>query len=405
MQIAITGAGYSGGEADQLRRDMAAWRKNGNLARHRERLMSGFRERGIAESFGEKLYAQIQGFGEYGFPESHAASFALLVYASSWLKAHKPAAFAAALVNSQPMGFYSPSTILQDAQRHGVIVHPIDVTKSDWDLTLIPPSFGNGQGVPEPDWNDIRLGLRMVKGLAEDAGRRIEAARRKAPFTSVEDLRARADLDKRALTVLAESGALDSLTNGRREALWDVVAPREAGLFRGLPMDEERPAFEPLTQKEQLVFDYETTGVSVADHPMRHVRPALEKRLGAKARLLRTSKTAAEAKHKSKVVVAGLVICRQRPMTASGVVFMTLEDEWGFLNLVLWERVFSQYRHVATASGLLLVRGTIEKSSGVIHVICDSLEPLGISGPKTESGAPDAVAVHEELPSMSRDFH
>ncbi len=388
MQIAITGAGYSGGEADQLRRDMAAWRKNGNLARHRDRLMSGFRERGISEAFGEKLYAQIQGFGEYGFPESHAASFALLVYASSWLKIHKPAAFAAALVNSQPMGFYSPSTLLQDAQRHGAIVHPLDVTQSDWDLTLIPSSFGSA--TPEQDWNDIRLGLRMVKNLEEDAGRRIEAARKTAPFTSVEDMRARADLDKRALTALAESGALDALTNGRREALWDVVAPRETGLFRGLPMDEERPALAPLTTREQLVFDYESTGVSVADHPMRHVRPSLQKKLGRGARLLRTSKDVGEVKHKSNVVVAGLVICRQRPMTASGVVFMTLEDEWGFLNLVLWERVFSQYRHVATSSGLLMVRGKVEKAAGVLHVICDSLEPLGLE---------------RELPSMSRDFH
>jgi error-prone DNA polymerase len=411
MQIAITGAGYSGGEADQLRRDMAAWRKNGNLARHRERLMSGFRERGIAEAFGEQLYAQIQGFGEYGFPESHAASFALLVYASSWLKVHKPAAFAAALVNSQPMGFYSPSTLLQDAQRHGVVVHPVCVTHSDWDLTLV----GADGEVAAHERNEIRLGLRMVKNLPEDAGRRIEAARKQATFASVEDLRARAELDKRALTALAESGALDALTHGRREALWEVVAPRETGLFRGLTIDEERPRLAPLSSTEQLAFDYETTGVSVADHPMRHVRPSLEKRLGRASRLLRTSANVADVKHKGAVVVAGLVICRQRPMTASGVVFMTLEDEWGFLNLVLWERVFSSYRHVATTSGLLLVRGKVEKAAGVLHVICDSLEPLGLAHAPEEPQLLDAsderaalpadASGHLELPSMSRDFH
>src|SRR5262249_37644191 len=216
MQISIVGAGYSGGEADQLRRDMAAWRKDGRLARHRERLLSGFSARGIPLEFGERLYAQIQGFGEYGFPESHAASFALLVYASSWIKVHHPAAFAAALVNSQPMGFYSPSTILQDAQKHGVVVRPICATVSDWDCTLEGAARG------------MRVGLRLVRGVGEETGRRIEGARRARPFHGLEDLADRAALKKNELSALAEAGALDALVGGpRREAMWKVRAPRD----------------------------------------------------------------------------------------------------------------------------------------------------------------------------------
>ncbi|MDB4942506.1 MAG: polymerase [Labilithrix sp.] len=404
MQIAIVGAGYSGGEADRLRRDMAAWRKTGSLEKHRQRLLDGFAERGISQAFGEQLYKQIHGFGEYGFPESHAASFGLLVYASAWLKVHYPAEFAAALINSQPMGFYSPSTILQDAQRHGVPLAPLDVGVSGWDCACFRPD------PQRPTW--IRLGLRLVNGLGEDAGRRIERARAARPFESLEDLTARAALGKKELVALAESGALDELTGGRREALWKVVAPREKGLFEGIEAEEPRPALKRMTRAEQLVLDYERTGVSVSDHPLRLLRPRLPKKTLSSRDLL-TQKSGA------RVSVAGLVICRQRPGTASGVVFVTMEDEFGFSNLVLWSRVFEDNRLVATGSRLLMVHGRIERSDdkqraaaplrqasegeeeapvvttsppqSVIYVIADRLERLD--------------GLLPSMGSMSRDFH
>jgi error-prone DNA polymerase len=390
MQIAIVGAGYTGGEADRLRRDMAAWRKTGSLEKHHARLLVGFRERGIDEQFGEQLFKQIQGFGEYGFPESHAASFALLVYASSWLKVHYPAEFAAALVNSQPMGFYSPSTLLQDAQRHGVPLAPIDIGVSNWDCLCLRPDPAR------PTW--IRLGLRLVSGLGEDAGRRIEKAREVRPFESVEDLTARAGLDRKELVTLAESGALDELSGGRREAIWKVVSPRATGLFEGTESEEDRPSLAKMTRAEQLVLDYERTGVSVSDHPMKLLRPRLPKKT-------LSSRDIMALRSGTKVSVAGMVICRQRPGTASGVVFVTMEDEYGFSNLVLWSKVFEKYRHVATSSRLLMVHGRIERSDdpkgkrpanpdapqSVVYVIAERLERLDTKLPA--------------MNSMSRDFH
>ena len=404
MQIAIVGAGYTGGEADRLRRDMAAWRKTGSLEKHHERLLVGFRERGIPEAFGEQLYKQIQGFGEYGFPESHAASFALLVYASAWLKVHYPAEFAAALVNSQPMGFYSPSTLLQDAQRHGVVLAPLDVGVSNWDCVCFKLPVGprgSSRSLEPGAWSPpqaIRLGFRLVSGLGEDAGKRIEKARAERPFESVEDLTARAHLDKKALVALAESGALDELSGGRREAIWKVVSPRATGLFEGTESEEPRPSLAKMSRAEQLVLDYERTGVSVSDHPMKLLRPRLLPKT-------RSSRDIVSLRSGTKVSVAGLVICRQRPGTASGVVFVTMEDEFGFSNLVLWSRVFEEYRHVATTSRLLMVHGRIERSDdpkgykpadpdapqSVVYVIAERLEQLDAKLPA--------------LGSMSRDFH
>ncbi len=422
MQIAIVGAGYTGGEADQLRRDMAAWRKNGNLARHKDRLRQGFRERGISEAFSERLYTQIQGFGEYGFPESHAASFALLVYASSWLKLHEPAAFAAALVNSQPMGFYSPSTLLQDAQRHRVTVKPIAIEASRWDLHL-------------EDATTIRLGFRLVKGLGEEAAQRIEQARSRAPFASLEDLATRAALNRGELSALAEAGAISSLAGAgggggegrepanRRQAIWRAHAPREdSGLFRGLTLDSAVPQLREPSRAEQLVLDYARTGVSVDDHPMKIARPQLGARVKCAKDLLMAPKG-------TRVEVAGMVICRQRPATASGVVFMTLEDETGFVNLVLWARTFEALHRVATTASLVRVKGKVDRSdnpvtnarsdpmpTATVHVIVESMVPLSTS-PDTPRrrrrvGATDeakTVEVEGEighaLPSMSRDFH
>ena len=426
MQIAIEGAGYSGGDADQLRRDMASWRKNGRLDQHRDRLAEGFRKRGISKVFADRLFSQIQGFGEYGFPESHASSFALLVYASAWIKVHHPAAFATSLINSQPMGFYSPATILEDAGRHGVEVEPICISKSMWDVML------NGEG-------GVRLGFRLIKGLPEQACERIVKARGENAFTSLEDLTARADLSQAELQLLAESGALQPLVSGsRRNAMWQARAPREGGLFAGLRLEPGRepkeggetedsssalsanPAFAPLSVTEQLSLDYARTGVSVGMHPMRVARKGLIRNILTSSELLNVKKG-------KKVQVAGMVICRQRPMTASGVVFMTLEDEFGFINLVLWQRTFQKFRKVATTESLLVVSGKVDRadSSGIevpmlapggaaadagsIHVIVEDIAPLRLrssrkKGARSSSlgnGTPEPAS----LPSMSRDFH
>ncbi len=416
MQIAIVGAGYTGGEADRLRRDMAAWRKTGSLEKHRDRLMAGFRERGIPEEFGERLYQQIHGFAEYGFPESHSASFALLVYASSWLKVHYPAELAAALINSQPMGFYSPSTLLQDAQRHGVELLPLDVDFSGWDCRCVRISNTSKKAAASPRGSSsdrharpnkgtaIRLGLRLVSGLGEDAGRRIERARGDGPFTSIEDVVARARLNKKEAMALAESGALDRLASSagdgsaRRAAIWHVVAPRATDMFERTSSGERAPKLAPMTRAEQLVLDYERTGVSITDHPMKLLRASLPKRF-------KSSRDVMRLRSGTRVSAAGLVTCRQRPGTASGVVFITMEDEHGFTNLVVWAKVFEKFRHIATTARLLVVHGRIERSDdpkglrppdpnaaqSVVYVVADRLEVLDDEMPK--------------LASMSRDFH
>ena len=376
MQLAIVGAGYTGGEADQLRRDMAAWRRNGKLERHRARLLDGFERNGISREFGERLYQSIQGFGEYGFPESHAASFALLVYASSWLKVHHPAAFAAALINSQPMGFYSPGTLVKDAERHGVEVLPARVDASDWDCTLEGVD-GSVHGDPPA----LRLGLRLVGGLGEEAGRRIEGARRARAFAGVEDLVARAGLDRRAQGALARAGALAGFGLGRREALWKTRAPREDDLLAGVDFREEAPVLPPMSRTEQLVLDYQATGVAVGDHAMNVARPHLPPHF-------RSARDLTLLPHGERVSTAGLVICRQRPQTASGVVFVTLEDETGFVNLILWAATFERWRHVATTSSMLVAHGKVERDGDVIYVVPDRLEPLGL----------------RDMPSASRDF-
>jgi error-prone DNA polymerase len=377
MQIAIEGAGYTGGEADQLRRDMAAWRRSGKLERHRAKLLAGFEKNGISTEFGERLYQSIQGFGEYGFPESHAASFALLVYASAWLKVHHPAAFAAALINSQPMGFYSVSSIVKDAERHDVEVLPVRVDASDWDCTLEMADRSVDADPPA-----LRLGLCVVKGLGEEVGKRIEKARRSAPFTSVDELTARANVGKREIEVLAAAGALVGFGLARREAMWKVKAPREHDLFAGVDLDVELPELPVLSHAEQLVLDYRVAGVAVRDHAMSVLRSSLPKHYKRSRDLVAT-------RHGDRVSTAGMVICRQRPQTASGVVFLTLEDEHGFINLILWPKTFERWRHAAVSSSLIAAHGKIEKEGDVIYVVPNRLEALGFG----------------EMPSMSRDFH
>jgi error-prone DNA polymerase len=393
MQIAIEGAGYSGGEADRLRRDMAAWKRTGKLLQHRARLLEGFAKKGISEEFGNALFEQIKGFGDYGFPESHAASFALLVYVSSWQKAHFPAHFACALLNSQPMGFYSPATILHDAERHGVEIRDVDVTCSDWDVKLESADLGKA----------LRLGFRLVKGLSQAAAQRIVASRSEQPFGSVDDVIRRAKLRKDEAEALAESGAFESLTVERRQALWRARVPRLAGLFENHVVAEPPVALPALSPKERLLLDYRHKRVSVGDHPLRHFRTRLAERGVLLARDL------VETEQDQIVSVAGVVICRQQPGTASGVVFITLEDETGFCNLVLWNRVYQGFRLAARHAAILLATGRVDRQAKaqaapapqgesprvvenpVVHVIVSSLERLDVPG--------------RDIDHRSRDFH
>jgi error-prone DNA polymerase len=379
MQIAITGAGYSAGEADQLRRDMAAWKRNGKLLRHRDRLLAGFAAHGIARDFGEALFEQIKGFGDYGFPESHAASFALLVYLSAWQKAHFPAAFACALLNSQPMGFYSAATIVNDARHHGVEVRDVCVTKSNWDSTLEYDAAGGPA---------LRLGLRQVGSVREESGARIEHER---PFVDLADCLRRTRLHQGEIDALAEAGAFEALVPGRRQALFSARAPRVGGLFERARQSEPEVVLPKLHAAEQLLFDYRRKKLSVNDHPLRHLRAELA------ARGVLTAAELAQATHGRAVSVAGLVITRQQPGTAKGVVFVTLEDETGFSNLILFRDVFEAELWTVLHSTLLLAHGSVERAPkakdaevAVVHLTVRKLERLVVPG--------------RDLPHLSRDF-
>jgi error-prone DNA polymerase len=372
MQIAMTGAGYTAGQADELRRDMAAWKRSAKLLRHEAKLVQGFVERGVPREFADRLFSQIKGFGEYGFPESHAASFALLVYASAWIKVHHPLEFACALINSQPMGFYSVSSIVRDAQKRGVVVLPPDVAESDWDCTI---------EVRKPE-RALRLGIRIVKGMGEEAARRVVQARGEAPFRDPKDLAVRADLRTDQMDALAEAGALSSLENERRDAMWLVREPSQGPLFAHVPSNEPEVTLAPLAAVEQLRFDYARLGLSVADHPMRHLRARMKKRGVV------TSAELFYLRHATHVKVAGLVLSRQRPMTASGVVFVTLEDEHGMMNLILMPDIFDRSYRTAVHARLLLVEGKVERTPRVpkdgehpvIHVLVEKLEALQLPG-------------------------
>lgn len=389
MQIAITGAGYSGGEADQLRRDMAAWKKAGRLLRHKQRLLDGFARNGISRDFGEALFEQIKGFGEYGFPESHAASFALLVYKSAWLKAHYPAHFVCALLNSQPMGFYSPSSLVRDAQKHGVEVRPVCVVASEWDCTL-----ENG----EASKRAVRLGLRMIKGLGKASAERLIHQRNLLRetgmrFESFSDLARQVRLPKGDMEALAEAGAFKVLEAERRQALWSARAPRQMGLFHDVNLSEPRAELPRLKPLEVLALDYGRVRLSIDDHPLRYLRSELQRR-GAL-----TTDELASCQTGRRAMVAGLVTARQRPGTASGVVFVTLEDETGVANLVFFSRVFDKYRAAAQHSPLLLVSGKVERQdpprgsvdlndprqargvAPIIHLIVELAEQLDMPGP------------------------
>ena len=361
MRLAVVAADYTPGEADQLRRDMAAWRRSGRIERHRERLISRMEAKGINKEFATQVFEQIRGFGDYGFPESHAASFALVAYASSWLKRHYPAAFTCALLNAQPMGFYAPATIVDDARRHGVRVLPVDVRYSDWDCTL---EKGAGDLLAPA----VRIGMRYVKGLGEADWQRIDNARRAGPFRSVTDFASRTELHQGILDRLAEAGALSSRSPRRRQALWQVRGVHAAG-GDALPLETpEAPVpFEPLSDLESIVWDYRTTDHSPRGHPLTHLRRQLAA-LG-----LPDAATVQRMPHGSRVDYAGIVICRQRPKTAKGVIFMTLEDETGFVNVILWRDVYERFRIATKTLSFMGVSGSLQSESTVVHLVAESV--------------------------------
>ncbi|GIX35058.1 MAG: error-prone DNA polymerase [Lysobacteraceae bacterium] len=364
MQLAIVAAGYSPGEADDLRRSMAAWKRHGGLEHHRRKLIGGMLARGYPEDFAERVFEQIKGFASYGFPESHAASFALLTYASCWLKCHHPAAFTCALLNSQPLGFYSPDQLLQDLRRHGVQVLPVDVLRSEWECTLEPARDGR---------HALRLGLNRVRGLSREAGRRLLEARAQRPFTDVADLCARAGLDARARVLLADAGALRALAGHRHRARWAVAAiepPRP--LLDALPSAGEPRITLPLPSlAEELQADYRMLGTTLRRHPLSLLRGPL------RARRCRTSRDLASMEDGSPVRVAGLVVGRQRPHTAKGVVFVSLEDEFGLINVVVWPQLAERQRSGLLDSRLLMVDGRLQAVQGVRHVLARRLHDLG----------------------------
>ena len=377
MQIAVEVGGFTPGEADGLRRAMGAWRKRGGLDAYGDRLKAGMAERGIPAEFADAVFQQILGFGEYGFPESHAASFALLVYASGWLKLHYPEAFCAALINSQPMGFYSPRALVADAQRHGVVARPVDVQQSDWDCTL----------EPQEGRHALRLGLRMVRGLSEEAARAVERARQERPFHSLEDLAWRTRLDRRSLGLLSDAGALRSLVDERRQAAWMLQGLwTELPLFAGVARQEPPAELPEETEVEELVADYRAVGLSLERHPGVYLR----QRLAAEGRPTLAAAELVGLEAGARVRVAGLVSSRQRPGTAKGVVFISLEDETGMINLILWPKVWAAYEQQLRQAVLICVEGRLQKQDGAVSVLVES-------GERVDGLVP--------VEARSRDFH
>ena len=377
MHLAMVAAGFSPGEADQLRRAMAAWKRKGGLGPFEEKLKKGMRARGYDDDFAERIFKQIKGFGEYGFPESHSASFALLVYVSAWLKRYEPAAFTAALLNSQPMGFYAPAQLVQMAKKARVKIHPVDVCYSDWDSIL------------ERGANDdpeLRLGLRMAKGFSEQGGIQLMEQRQIAPFSSVQDLSQRARLNRKDLESLAAAGALSSLAGNRHHSVWQVAGVEEpTPLFESFEFNEGVPLLRPPTEGSTIVADYQNVGLSLQRHPLELLRDRLNEQG------IITAQELWERPNKTLVRTGGLVITRQRPGTASGVIFVTLEDESGTSNLVIWHHVAERFRRDLLNAKLMVVSGQTQKQDGVLHVIVRRIW--------------DYSRLLGKLSTSSRDFH
>ena len=380
IQLAMVAAGFSGGEADQLRRAMARWGKSGELLQFQHRVIQGMLNRGYKKDYAQRLFEQIKGFGGYGFPESHAGSFALLVYISAWFKRHHGAAFYCGILNSLPMGFYAPAQLIQDARRHGIEVRQVDVMHSDWNYTL-EDSHRYKIGMQPA----LRIGLRQISGLSCEAGERIQQSRHHKPFKNLQDLCHRAMLDQRDRQALAAGGALISLSGHRRQSHWEVLGVEDSRpLFATENIQPLRDgvAMDAPSEPETLLADYRSLGLTLGRHPLallRHLEPF---RHCQTARHLRSMETG------RYVCVAGLVTTRQRPATASGVMFITLEDETGPVNVVLWKQIQEKFRRAVLSGHLLLIRGRLEKTSeGIIHLIANQVEDVtsAIAGLKTQS--------------------
>ena len=394
MQLAILAADFTPGEADQLRRAMAAWKRKGGLGPFKEKLISRMVARKYTAEYAEAIFKQIEGFGEYGFPESHAASFAKLVYVSAWIKRHHPDAFLAALLNSLPMGFYAAPQLVRDARAHGVAVRPVDVTISDWESTLEPQAVHEAvpacaeRAIPAGQCA-VRLGLNRVTGLSEDEGLRIMAARAQAPFANVEDLARRAELDAQAMHGLAAADALSGLAGNRRDAVWAVagVDTRATPLLKSTRTTEDAvPAFEALELGDAVLADYRAMGLSLKGHPLALLRPALAPFKVQQAALLN-----ADYRPGQLARASGLVTHRQQPGTAKGVVFVTLEDETGTVNVIVWPAVAAAQRRPLLAASLLTVYGVWQREGEVRHLVAKTLV--------------DHTPLLQGLVTRSRDFH
>ena len=398
MKVAIVGAGFKPAEADALRRSMATFKTTGGVSHFRDKMIGGMIANGYTQDFAERTFKQIEGFGSYGFPESHAASFARIAYASSWMKCYHPDIFCAALLNAQPMGFYAPAQLVRDARDHGVEVRPVCINASRWDCTLeAPPLDGEGLGrgehsrpavrmeaftptQPSPIKGEglrgllpLRLGLRMVKGLSNDHGAKIAAAAMERPFTSVDDAWARSGVPAAALEKLADADTFHALGIDRRQALWRVrglggpplplFAAAEA---RGI---EPEVALAPLTEGREVVEDYRAVQLSLRAHPLAFLRAELDRKGIVPAASL------AALKDGDKVKIAGIVLVRQRP-GAGNVTFMTLEDETGIANAIIWQRIFEAQRRIILAAAMVAIHGTLQREGKVIHIVTDRLEDL-----------------------------
>lgn len=369
MKVAIVGAGFTPAEADQLRRAMATFKLTGGVSHFYDKLVGGMVERGYPRDFAERTFKQIEGFGSYGFPESHAASFAKIVYASCWMKHHHPDVFCAALLNAQPMGFYAPAQIVADARKHGVEVRPVSINASHWDCTLEHGSGG---------YRAVRLGFRQVRGLANVHGAAIVGARGPAPFESVEEVWRRAGVPRAAIERLAEADAFHCIAHDRRQGLWKVKGLGEAPLPLFAAADEREAKFSPeglepvvalrpMTDGREVVEDYRSTQLSLRGHPVSFLRDQLDR-----MKVVRCADLAA-IRDGRNVEVAGVILVRQRPGSAKGVLFVTIEDETGIANGILWPDRFEIYRRPVMSASMIAMRGRLQKEGEVIHIICDRI--------------------------------
>jgi error-prone DNA polymerase len=373
MQIAVLAAGFTPGEADDLRRAMAAWKRHGHVQKYERKLIEGMTARGYEPEFAQRIFEQIKGFSSYGFPESHAASFALLVYVSAWIKCHHPAEFLTALLDSQPLGFYTPSQLVQDAKRHGVVVRPVDVLHSDRDSIL------DADGA-------VRLGMRLVSGIGQEAAERIVQARAQQAFRNAQDLARRAGLDQPQMKALAAADALMGLSGHRRQQVWDAAALRPPpALLKGAPVDEAPLALPPAPEGEAIVWDYASLGLTLRRHPLALLREELAKRRLMTAEQLKDAPNGRLVRH------CGIVTLRQQPGTSSGVVFVSLEDETGVVQVIVWQRIRERQRAVLTGARLLAVRGVWQREGEARNLIAGHLE--------------DLTPLLNGLSTVSRDFH